>query len=87
LLQQHSKMAKNHQNYTRDWGAGRQIVGLNNLGEVTFLDDGQLQVRQVLYWWEDNQVNPVAVSPTRTIYQVPLDFENANYPRPVIAVE
>lgn len=87
LLQQHSMMARNHQSYTRDLGAGRQLVGLNNLGEISFLDDGQLQVRQVLYWWEDARINPATVLPIRTTYQVPLDFENADYPRPEISVE
>ncbi|MBE9225288.1 hypothetical protein IQ264_07560 [Phormidium sp. LEGE 05292] len=84
-MSEYQKMAENHKLYAEKWGDGKEIVGLNNIGEVTFEwnDDRQMLIH-TLWWfpqeWEDNTQPPVPIPLTR--YEVPLQFDEQNYPKP-----
>jgi len=51
-LKSYLAMSSNYQQYTKEWGNGKEIVGLNNIGEVTFSSSGDddLKVIQQLWW-------------------------------------
>ncbi|BAZ66638.1 MAG: hypothetical protein KME28_20985 [Pelatocladus maniniholoensis HA4357-MV3] len=50
-LEKYLAMAKNHRDYLGKWGAGKAVVGVNNIGEITFevVDGKQIAVQTI--WW------------------------------------
>ncbi len=81
-LEQYLAMAKNYRDYTSNRTKGKEIVGLNNIGEITFeFVDGKEIVVQTLWWrlksWEkDKLLEPFPL----TRCEVSLNFTNPNYP-------
>jgi hypothetical protein len=79
----HAEGHKQHRQCVEADGAGMQIVGRNNIGEITFaFNDGDPRVRvgQRL-WWREPESGPAA---SRTFHLVSLDF--ADGPDPMTRV-
>ncbi|EKU99429.1 PhoD-like phosphatase [Leptolyngbya sp. PCC 7375] len=77
--------AANHQDYNRRWGDGKEIVGLNNVGEVTFKwGDTEKTVTQHLWWrLRSKRSQPLPPFPL-TQGVVSLEFNDLNYPEPTV---
>ena len=77
--------AENHQEYNQKWGNGKEIVGLNNFGEVTFAwGETEKKVTQKLWWrLESNSSQPLSPFPL-TQGVVSLEFNDPNYPQPPV---
>ncbi|PMB05189.1 hypothetical protein CEN49_18845 [Fischerella thermalis CCMEE 5273] len=76
-LEKYLAMAKNHRDYRGKWGAGKAVVGVNNIGEITFeVVDGKQTAVQTLWWrlqsWEKGKL--LELFPL-TRYEVPLEFD------------
>ncbi len=71
-------LAKDHgSNYIDVWGDGKEIVGLNNLGEIGFLFGTTKQINHSL-WWRLNPANSNTVLDPfpLSVFHVPLNFDN-----------
>jgi hypothetical protein len=60
-LEEYLAMAQNHNTYRGIWGDGKEIVGVNNIGEITFENiDGKAIAVQTLWWrmksWEGRKL-------------------------------
>jgi hypothetical protein len=63
-LQAYLNALGNHASYRGFWGSGKEIVGQNNVGELSFqwgAGDDKV-VTQELWWWLDTSANPFPVS-------------------------
>jgi hypothetical protein len=82
LLEKYLAIAKNDRDFRGKWGHGKQIVGVNNIGEITFeLIDGKEIAVQTLWWrlesWEkDKLLEPFPL----TRCEVSLLFDEKDYP-------
>ncbi|MEL6456869.1 MAG: hypothetical protein AAFQ91_01285 [Cyanobacteria bacterium J06621_15] len=81
-LEKYLSMARNYKEYLSKKGHGTEIVGLNNLGEITFeiIDDKQTIV-QTLWWrlesWEDDKMlEPFPL----TRCEISLEFDDEQHP-------
>ncbi|MDJ0737211.1 MAG: hypothetical protein QNJ47_24625 [Nostocaceae cyanobacterium] len=80
-LEKYIAMAKNHLDYTAN-NHGREIVGVNNIGEITFESvNGKNIAVQTLWWrlksWEDGKLlQPFPL----TRCEVSLDFDDKEHP-------
>jgi len=81
-LEKYLSMAKNYHDYISRKGHGTEIVGLNNLGEITFdLVDGKEVVVQTLWWRLESQENGKILEPfPLTRCEVSLDFDDQQHP-------
>lgn len=81
-LEEYLAMAKNHSDYRGKWGHGKQIVGVNNIGEITFESiNGKDIAVQTLWWRLESWENDELLEPfplTRT--EVSLLFNDEEYP-------
>jgi hypothetical protein len=74
--------AKNHREYRNQWGSGKEIVGVNNIGEITFeLTNGREIAIQTLWWrlksWEEGKLlEPFPL----TRCEVSLSFNDRRHP-------
>ncbi|MEB3218325.1 MAG: hypothetical protein VKN72_19120 [Nostocales cyanobacterium 94392] len=81
-LEKYLSMAKNYRDYFSKKGRGTEIVGLNNLGEITFdlVDDKEVVV-QTLWWRLESQENGKMLEPfPLTRCEVSLDFDDEQHP-------
>ncbi|WP_017316024.1 metallophosphoesterase family protein [Mastigocladopsis repens] len=82
LLEQYLAMAKNYRDYIGKKGQGKEVVGLNNIGEITFeLVNGKEIAVQTLWWRLESCQKGKLLEPfplTRT--EVSLVFDDQNYP-------
>jgi hypothetical protein len=75
-------MARNYRDYLGKNGKGKEVVGLNNIGEITFeFVDGKEIAVQTLWWrlesWEKGKLlEPFPL----TRCEVSLVFDDPNYP-------
>jgi hypothetical protein len=85
-LRSYLKAADDYDDYTEKWGHGKEIVGLNNFGEITFEWEPPA-ARKVIHtlWWRmeerldnDQLLKPAALSR----FVVPMDFDDSRYPQP-----
>ena len=81
-LEKYLSMAKNYRNYLSKKGHGTEIVGLNNLGEITFeIVDGKQIVVQTLWWRLESGENRQMLEPfPLTRCEVSLDFNDKQHP-------
>ncbi|MBF2018320.1 MAG: hypothetical protein IGS23_24605 [Rivularia sp. T60_A2020_040] len=81
-LEKYLSMARNYGDYINKKGHGTEIVGLNNLGEITFdLVDGKEVVVQTLWWRLESQENGKMLEPfPLTRCEVSLDFDDQQHP-------
>lgn len=87
-LRAYLAMAKNHEDYMGKWGDGKEIAGVNNIGEISFTwgpGDGKAVIQKL--WWRlessTKAKNPLPPHPlTQCI--VSLQFDDARYPRPEV---
>ncbi len=81
-LEKYLSMAKNHQNYLRKKRHGTEIVGLNNLGEITFqIVDGKEIVVQTLWWrLESKETGKMLETFPLTRCEVSLEFDDELHP-------
>ncbi|ARV58841.1 hypothetical protein BZZ01_09505 [Nostocales cyanobacterium HT-58-2] len=79
-LEQYLARAKNYRDYIK--GKGKEIVGLNNIGEITFESvDGKEIVVQTIWWRLESREKSKLLEPfplTRT--EVSLVFDDQDYP-------
>ncbi|MUG96711.1 hypothetical protein F7734_31975 [Scytonema sp. UIC 10036] len=81
-LEKYLAMAKNYRDYTSNKTIGKEIVGLNNIGEITFeFVEGREIAVQTLWWrlesWEkDKLLEPFPL----TRCEVSLNFADPDYP-------
>ncbi|MBW4630587.1 MAG: hypothetical protein KME30_01405 [Iphinoe sp. HA4291-MV1] len=81
-LEQYLAMAKNYRDYIDNNKKGKEVVGLNNIGEITFESvDGKEIAVQTLWWrlesWEKSKLlEPFPL----TRCEVSLVFDDPNYP-------
>ena len=75
-------MARNYKEYLSKKGHGTEIVGLNNIGEITFeIIDGKETIVQTLWWrlesWEDGKMlEPFPL----TRCEISLEFDDEQHP-------
>ncbi|AFY56689.1 hypothetical protein Riv7116_4259 [Rivularia sp. PCC 7116] len=81
-VEKYLSMAKNYREYLSKKGHGTEIVGLNNIGEITFeiVDDKEMIV-QTLWWrlesWEDGKMlEPFPL----TRCEISLEFDDEQHP-------
>ena len=80
-LEKYLAIAKNDRDFRGKWGHGKQIVGVNNIGEITIeLINGKEIAVQTLWWrlqsWENQLLEPFPL--TRS--EVSLLFDDEDYP-------
>ncbi|MEM7581283.1 MAG: hypothetical protein AAF316_15865 [Cyanobacteria bacterium P01_A01_bin.80] len=81
-LEKYLSMAKNYREFLSKKGHGTEIVGLNNLGEITFEKiDGKEIIVQTLWWrlesWEDGKMlEPFPL----TRCEISLEFDDGQHP-------
>ncbi|BAZ15430.1 hypothetical protein NIES4071_73020 [Calothrix sp. NIES-4071] len=77
-LNQYLSMAKNHQEYKGIWGHGKEVVGVNNLAEITFeFDDTKQLAVQTLWWRLKSYEKGKLLEPfPLTRYEVSLSFDD-----------
>jgi hypothetical protein len=85
-LQSYLTAAKDYDDYAERWGNGKEIVGVNNFGEITFnwSDSANRSVTHLIWWRLENQAKsgaPLDLFPL-TKYIVPLNFDDPAYPMP-----
>jgi hypothetical protein len=81
-LEKYLAMAKNHRDYRGKWGDGKEIVGVNNLGEITFefVDDKEMAV-QTLWWRLESREKGKFLEPfPLTRYEASLEFDDREHP-------
>jgi hypothetical protein len=90
-LESYLAMAKNHKNYAEKWGNGKEIVGLNNIGEIIFSwpDDENKSVTQKLWWRLESDAAPSRLLEPfpLTRYTVSLNLVNPDYQKPILPGE
>ncbi len=81
-LEKYLSMAKNYRDYLSKKGHGTEIVGLNNLAEITFETvDGKEVVVQTLWWRLESRENGTMLEPfPLTRCEVSLDFDDEQHP-------
>jgi hypothetical protein len=74
--------AKNHHEYKGLWGHGKEIVGVNNFGEITFEFDDKKQIAVQTLWWrlesyeDDKLLEPFPL----TRHEISLSFDDKECP-------
>jgi hypothetical protein len=86
-LSQYVAMAQNQKTYADKWADGKEIVGLNNIGEITFeWSDGEdkKSVIQQLWWQSEEPEKNTSFAPLpMSKFIVSLRFDESDrYPRP-----
>ncbi|MBP5976218.1 hypothetical protein HW132_26685 [Brasilonema sp. CT11] len=81
-LEQYLAMAINHHHYIGKKAKGKEVVGLNNIGEITFeFVDGKEIAVQTLWWRLESHENGKLLEPfPLTRCEVSLAFDNPDYP-------
>ncbi len=80
-LEKYLSMAKNYREYISRKGNGTEIVGLNNLAEITFdIVDGKEVVVQTLWWKLESQDGKMLEPFPLTRCEVSLDFDDKQHP-------
>ena len=82
FVEKYLSKAKNYRNYLNKKGHGTEIVGLNNLGEITFeIADGKEKIVQTLWWRLESRENGKMLEPfPLTRCEVSLDFDDEQHP-------
>ncbi|MEM6754862.1 MAG: hypothetical protein AAF630_18045, partial [Cyanobacteria bacterium P01_C01_bin.38] len=81
-LEKYLSMAKNYREFLSKKGHGTEIVGLNNLGEITFeIIDGKETIVQTLWWRLESYENDKMLEPfPLTRCEVSLEFDDEQHP-------
>lgn len=75
-LQDYLAIARGHGSYTRDWGSGKEIVGVNNFGEIRFIFSGSNKGINHIMWWRMDPIIgslPLNLFPLTTFF-IPMNF-------------
>jgi hypothetical protein len=81
VLQQYLDMSENHLFYTEKWGSGNEIVGVNNIGEISFKEgDNRLTVIHSLWWRLRSHNKTFLQFFPLTVYEVPLNLNSSERP-------
>ncbi len=81
-LNQYLSMAKNHHEYKGIWEHGKEVVGVNNLAEITFEFDDTKQLAVQTLWWrlESHEKGKLLEPFPLTRYEVSLSFDDKDCP-------
>ncbi|MBF2065114.1 MAG: hypothetical protein IGS39_11935 [Calothrix sp. C42_A2020_038] len=80
-LNQYLAMAKNHHEYKGLWGHGKEVVGVNNLAEISFEFDDTKQLAIQTLWWRLESRDQSKLEPfPLTRYEVSLSFDDKDCP-------
>jgi hypothetical protein len=83
-LKKYLVLAKNHLDYAKKWGNGKEIVGVNNISEIFFeWKDTEKNVRQETWWRLKGSEGELKLFPLSN-FKVPLNFNDANFPLPAM---
>lgn len=82
-LQTYYQMAGDHASYSNQWGPGKEIVGLSNMGEIRFeVNNGNYMLQHIL-WWQMNAPNGTPLQPFPiSQFSVNMNFNASQYPAP-----
>lgn len=87
-LKNYLAMAKNHEDYARKWGHGKEIVGVNNVCEISFdwKPDQKKTVTQKTWWRLKSKSDREAFLKAFPLskFSVSLEFDDSRYERPNI---
>ena len=67
-----------HLLYARKWGNGKEIVGLNNIGEINIEMEGEKYIAVQKIWWELGLLEDTLTIAPLSTFKVPLYIENDN---------
>lgn len=70
------RVSGNHRDYMSTWGNGKEIVGVNNLGEIRFSFNGsQKSIRHIIWWRLEPRSgsDSLQIFPLTT-YTIPMNF-------------
>jgi hypothetical protein len=85
ILDEYAKQSSNYEKYAKLWGPGREIVGTNNFGEITFVWPSGSTSPFLFHtlWWrlESNTNVPLDVMPL-TQHVIPFSYSYPGYPMP-----
>jgi hypothetical protein len=80
-LEEYLKASKNHLDYAQKYGNGKEIVGMNNVSEISFdWKDEEKTVIQQTWWHLKRKDNKEPEFFPLTKYKVSLDFDAASLP-------
>ena len=80
-LEEYLKASKNHLDYAQKYGNGKEIVGVNNVSEISFdWRDEEKTVMQQTWWHLKRKDNKEPEFFPLTKYKVSLDFDEASLP-------
>ncbi|BAZ42510.1 hypothetical protein NIES4101_84790 [Calothrix sp. NIES-4101] len=81
-LENYLNMAKNYHEYKGLWGHGKEIVGVNNFGEITFELDEQQPIAVQTLWWrlESFDKDKLLECFPLTRYEISLSFDDPECP-------
>ncbi|MCP4403233.1 MAG: hypothetical protein GY801_38735 [bacterium] len=86
-LKQYVVMSKNHEDYARKWGHGKEIIGVNNFCEISF--DWAADQKTVIQksWWrlksKSDKEEFLKVFPLSK-FCVSLEFDDSRYKKPML---
>jgi hypothetical protein len=83
-LKGYLSLAQNHLDYSKKWGNGKEIVGVNNISELFFeWNDTQKTVRQETWWRLKGSEGELKLFPLSN-FKVPLNFNDPKFPLPAM---
>jgi len=81
-------MSANYKDYARQWGDGKEVVGVNNIGEISFhwSDDDSRAVVQEIWWRMKKFGGPANLLPPFPLSKavISLNFVDSRYPQPIV---
>jgi hypothetical protein len=81
VLQQYLDMSENQEFYSEKWADGKEIVGVNNIGEISFKEgDNGLTVIHSLWWRLRSRNKTFLPFFPLTVYEVPLNLNSSERP-------
>lgn len=87
-LRSYLNRAANHRDYVGEYGNGKEIVGLNNIGEITFLwpASGSRVAIQTLWWRLQSERGSNLLEPhPLSRFEISLNFTDSAYRRPPLS--
>jgi len=87
-LAKYLALAKNHMQYAKKWGNGKEIVGLNNISEVFFeWSDSEKFVSQETWWRLEGEDGQLLELFPLSRYRVSLNFDDPAFPVPALPIQ
>ena len=87
-LSKYLALAKNHMEYTKKWGNGKEIVGVNNISEV-FFEWGETEkfISQETWWRLEGENGKMLDLFPLSKFKVSLNFDDPQFPLPALPIQ